>query len=293
MGSRDILVAKLHIGLTPMSLVSAFVASLLALRGNQGLSRLEDARKAIGQVNLQTREMAQLIALGIYPNDKEMGLLATRHVSIFCWSLKAYLYGFLEYDVVSAMLPNPSDALFITNYKRMPPMAILIRLRQIFSHLFNQGKLDSIYLRELFRVSYRLNEALMNAERIRISTIPPLYTTHTTRLLLFYLFWLPLALYGSLKNGPATLLVAAAVGYAMLGLDELAHILELPFRFMPLRQLSKRSMMDSADALVYQPPPPLRGSESNNSNVEYTAVNPPYWNRKLEATEKKGIRKYD
>lgn len=50
LSSHDISVAKLHIGLTPMSLVSTFVAGLLTLRGNQGLSRLQEARKVIGEV---------------------------------------------------------------------------------------------------------------------------------------------------------------------------------------------------------------------------------------------------
>lgn len=299
MSTRDKYVAKLHIGLTPMSLVSAFVASLLTLRGNQGLSRLRDARQVIGQVCLQTREMAQLIAISIYPKDPELGLLAARHVTIFCWSLKAHLQGTSVDDIISTMLPNPSDAFYITNYKRKPPVAILLRLRQIFSHMADQGQLETTYLKELFKTSYRLNEALMVAERVRISPIPPLYTTHTTRLLLFYLFWLPLALHGTLQNGPATLLVTAAVGYAMLGLDEISHILELPFCFMPLRQLSKLSMIESADTLVYQPPPPLQfgGEDSHEDDGAPTTVNqnPPYWYReqKVSEVEKERIRKYD
>ena len=55
MCSYDVFVAKLQIGLGPMSLVSAFVASLLTLRGNQGLNRLRDARNAIGHVGVQLR----------------------------------------------------------------------------------------------------------------------------------------------------------------------------------------------------------------------------------------------
>lgn len=73
---RDKFVAKLHIGLTPMSLVSTFVAALLTLRGNQGLSRLQEARRVIGEVSLHTREMAHLIGVGVYPKDQDLGLLA-------------------------------------------------------------------------------------------------------------------------------------------------------------------------------------------------------------------------
>ena len=82
MCSRDQFVAKLHIGLTPMSLVSTFVAGLLTLRGNQGLSRLQEARKVIGEVSLHTREMAQIIGAGVYPRDQDLGLLAGTYRSM-------------------------------------------------------------------------------------------------------------------------------------------------------------------------------------------------------------------
>jgi predicted membrane chloride channel (bestrophin family) len=200
---------------------------------------------------------------------------SARHVTIFCWSLKAHLQGLSDDNaIISTMLPNPADAYYITNYKRKPPVAILMRLRQIFFRLASEGQLEATTLKVLFQTTYRLNEALMISERVRISPIPSLYTTHTTRLLLFYLFWLPLALYGSLGSAAATLLVTVAVGYAMLGLDEISHILELPFRYMPLRQLSKVSMIESADAMVYRPPP-LDGI----SHACDIPPNPSYWYR--------------
>lgn len=234
--------------------------------------------------------MAQLIGTGVYPKDQQLGLLAARHATIFCWTLKAHLQGVsTSGEVINTMLPNPTDAFFVTNYKRNPPVAILMRLRQIFYYISTEGKIDGNIQKELFKTIYRLNEALMVAERVRISPIPSLYTTHTTRLLLFYLFWLPLALYGTLLNGFATLLVTVAVGYAMLGLDEISHILEVPFRFMPLRQLSKVSMIESADALVYRPPP----LDSREADVVVPPPhNPQYWYRE-QKPEEKDIRKYD
>ena len=68
--------ARVHINLTPLSLVSTFVGALLTLRSNQGLARLGYARNAFADVVLHTREMAQLIGACIYPKDEQMGLLA-------------------------------------------------------------------------------------------------------------------------------------------------------------------------------------------------------------------------
>jgi predicted membrane chloride channel (bestrophin family) len=147
-----------------------------------------------------------------------------------------------------------------------------MRLRQIFDYLATQQKLEKEVQKALVQTTFKLNETLMITERLRNSPIPPLYTAHTTRLLIFYLFWLPLALYGTLRNSFATLLVTAAVGYAMLGLDEISHMMELPYRLMPLMQLSKMSMIDSADAIVYRPPP-LDGE----FNTEPAYSTPEYW----------------
>ena len=99
-------------------------------------------------------------------------------------------------------------------------------------------------------------------------------------------------------NGIGTIITTMAVGYAMLGLDEISHLVEEPFRLMPLWHLSKNSMIDCGDALVCQPPPLFSPEEINEystspngdfvhnnahddnyiANITITEVsNPPYW----------------
>lgn len=126
-----------------------------------------------------------------------------------------------------------------------------------------------------------LDGCITSTERICASPIPPLYTAHTGRLLMLYLFFLPLALRGSnLLNVPGTILSTAVVGFAMLGLDEISHILEQPFKLMPLYQLSKNSMMDVGDVAVLEPPP-LKLDEEEEAHEQRAAVEdggtPPYW----------------
>jgi predicted membrane chloride channel (bestrophin family) len=118
-----------------------------------------------------------------------------------------------------------------------------------------------------------LNHCIMTCERLLASPIPPLYTAHTGRLLMFYLFFLPLAL-TDVMNPFATVVTTAAVGYAMLGLDEISHLLEQPFKLMPLYHLSKNSMKDVGDALVCQPP-----ALDEVDAAEAPFVPPPYWNK--------------
>ena len=68
----------IEIPMTPLSLMSTFVAFLLTLRSNQGLSRLTDGRLTWGQAVLHTRDMAHLVSTYVYPKDKKLGLLMGR-----------------------------------------------------------------------------------------------------------------------------------------------------------------------------------------------------------------------
>lgn len=73
--SRELgILERLQVPLTPLSLVSTFVAALLTFRSNQGLARLTEGRLAWGQAVLYTREMAMLVAAYIYPKDPIVGL---------------------------------------------------------------------------------------------------------------------------------------------------------------------------------------------------------------------------
>lgn len=270
--------SKVTLPLTPLSLVSTFVAALLTLRSNQGLDRFNTGRNSFGQVVLYTRDMAQLIASNIYPRDKQLGLLLLRHIALFGWLLKNFLRGEkvtgTDEDIIRAMLPHPPDADFILR-QRKKPVAVVSRLRQVIHYMADKGQLHTAEELALDHTSQELNHCIMTTERIRASPIPPLYTAHAGRLLIFYLFFLPLALRGSgMLNGLATIITSAATAFAMLGLDEISHLLEQPFRLMPLYHLSKNAMKDVGDALVCMPPP-LPGSE--DQTIEYIVHPPPYW----------------
>ena len=256
------------ISMTPLSLVSTFVAALLTLRSNQGLNRLNEGRLALGKVVLYTRDMAQLIASNVYPKDKVLGLKAARHVALFSWLLKGFLRGDevngTDEDILRVMLPCApneksadglsADAAYILR-QRKRPVAVVTRLRQIFALMLSRGLLTTSEASRLDHTVQQLNYCIMITERIQATPIPPVYTTHTARLLMFYLFHLPLALRGSnLLDSVATLITTTTVGYAMLGLDEISHFTEQPFRLMPLYQLSKNSLLDARDALVNEPP---------------------------------------
>jgi putative membrane protein len=269
------IICKLSLPMLPLTLLSSFVATLISLRSSQGLSRLNEGRYAFGKVVLYTRDMAQLVAVYIYPKDPVLGLKLARHLALFGWLLKNFLrdetINGTDLDIVTAML-DPADAAYVMR-QRKKPVAVVTRLRQVFVHMAETGQLKTAEELALDHTTQELNHCIMTCERLLASPIPPLYTAHTGRLLMFYLFFLPLAL-TDIMNPFATVVTTAAVGYAMLGLDEISHLLEQPFKLMPLYHLSKNSMKDVGDALVCQPP-----ALDEVDAAEAPFVPPPYWNK--------------
>jgi predicted membrane chloride channel (bestrophin family) len=200
-----------------------------------------------------TRDTAQLLAAYVYPKDKNLGLKSARHLSIFAWLLKARLRDTDDTDVITTMLPSNTDKAFIlSNRKR--PAAIIARIRQVVANLGARNVLPVAAHQQLEQNIHEMNYILGMMERIRGSPIPPVYTSHTTRLLVFYLVFLPVALEGSSISKLVNVLVSSTVAFAMLGLDEISHLLEQPFRLMPMHDLARNMMMDVADAFVCQPP---------------------------------------
>ena len=114
-----------------------------------------------------------------------------RHLSIFGWLLKCKLRDDSNYqEIVKAMLPEYPDQEYVLS-QRKPAVALLHRLRQIVAHTTTLPLAAQLSLE---RNIWELNRMYGRCERVKGSCIPPLYTAHVTRLLVFYIFFLPFAL---------------------------------------------------------------------------------------------------
>ena len=267
--------AKINFPMTSLSLVSGFVASLLALRTNQGVSRLLEGRQAFGKVVLYTRDMASIISNFVYDKDPQLGLTLARHLAVFSWLLKNFLRGQAvngsDEDIIRTMLPKDEDAEYIL-HQRKKPVAVVMRLRQALAYCSHKHMLTTAEEMAFDHTISAMDQAIMLTERIIASPIPPLFTSHAGRLMLFYLGFLPIALQssGSMSN-VAVFVTVAAVGYATLGLDELSHLMEQPFTKCPLWHLCKNSMRDVTDAFCLRPP------ALDASNHKGLKAPQPYW----------------
>lgn len=81
--SRSVVFGRVNVPLSALTLISTFVAALLMLRSNQGLSRLAMGRDAMGKSVLLTRDTAMLFATYIYPKNEILGLKAGRLITFF------------------------------------------------------------------------------------------------------------------------------------------------------------------------------------------------------------------
>jgi len=252
--TNSLKVAKTHyVPFGSLSMISSFVGFCLTLRSNMSLARLSEARELWGRMFIVTRDTAQLLVAYAYPKDKELGLSAARYLSILPWLMRGHLRDVEDTDIIDAMLTSSVDRSYLTS-QRKKPAATIARIRQVVANLAARNVLPIPAQQQLETNLHEMNYILGMCERLRGSPIPPVYTSHTSRLLVFYLMCLPLALHGLQMKKAVTLLVTASIGYTMLGLDEISHTLEQPFRLMPLHQLSRNMMMDVGDAFVCQPP---------------------------------------
>jgi len=246
--------ARFKVPLTPLSILSTLVAALLTLRTNTGLTRLLTGRSTWGRLLSLTRDTAQLLAAYVYPVDPQLGLLSARHLAIFGWLLKTRLRDEKDDDITSAAL-SEGDAAYVQS-QRKKAVACIQRIRQVVAHLSKNNRINRSAQLALEQNLLEMNHLYGACEGLISSPIPPLYTSNSSRLLVFYLALLPIALdMLNVMSAVGIVLVTAAVGYAMLGMDEITHQLEQPFRVIPMHQLSVNILRDVSDAFVSTPPP--------------------------------------
>jgi predicted membrane chloride channel (bestrophin family) len=93
-----------------------------------------------------------------------------------------------------------------------------------------------------------MEDAIGGCERLFRTPIPLSYTRHTSRLLLFWLAYLPLALFAELRWH--ALFVAPLLVLILFGIDEIGVELEEPFTLLPLETLCDAIKAQSTELLA-------------------------------------------
>ncbi len=261
---------KFQVGTTKMTVTLTFVQApillLLTLRTNRALDRMLEARRAWGALTKSTRSLMGLICAYIVPNQPEAGMLMARYIAFSGWALKAMLRKRDdEATMIAAMFGSmPAERDWLLNCDAKAPTALVCRLRHMISILGRDSKQGGILIPPITQL--RMEEILFEIEqsigicnRILASPIPPTYTRHTSRVLVLYMFLLPIALCGmNIPLFPA-IVTSTFASYVLVGIDEIGLEIENPFSLLPLQPISsliQREVETQVKLMTCMPPMP-------------------------------------
>lgn len=233
------------------------ITLLLTLRTNQSMARLHEARGIFDRLVVACRDLASISS--VYVRDDQLKVLVARYVAMMGWSLKAVVRGPGDLNDLTAMLdvmlPN-ADVPFLLSAHCMP-LALVRRLRTVLDEILRRDAIDRGHVRTFEMKLGLLNDLVGACEKIHGTPSPPAYTRHTSRVLLVFLFIVPMGLAD--LHLPVHFLVAASafITYLLVGIEEIGVELEEPFRWLPLHELCTNLLKDIDDQFAIAPPLPF------------------------------------
>jgi len=263
------LVPRWELWISPMPLTVAGVALgiLLAFRNNAAYDRYWEARGLWGrQVNASRTFARQLVVFFQYVpegNDRNSRSEVescqkreqyiqemTYRIIAFSHALRHHLRG----EEPWAELPELLPAWEVAQLKEMRnvPAGILMQIGAGLSQARREGWADTITLQALDQTLTEFAAIQGGCERIRNTPLPPVYTQLGHKLVLLYCTLLPFGLVTEVQL--FTPLVVIVIGFAVLKLSRITHLLENPFGLrandLPLTALCRTIEIDLRQALA-------------------------------------------
>uniref|UniRef100_A0A7S3V5C9 Bestrophin homolog n=1 Tax=Chaetoceros debilis TaxID=122233 RepID=A0A7S3V5C9_9STRA len=269
---------KFQVGTTKMTVALTFVQApillLLTLRTNRALDRLLEARRAWGALTKTTRALTGMVCAYIIPYEPKAGVLMARYIALCGWSLKTMLRRQDDdTEMVGTLFEYMTDEKeWLLNCDAARPTAIVVRLRHLLSVLGKDTQIDDssgentaravlppIALLRMEEILYEIEQCIGISYRILRSPIPPTYTRHTSRTLVFYMCLLPVALAGMNIPLVPAIITACFASYVLVGIDEIGLEIENPFSLLPMQSIAKTiqtEVENQVDLLATLPPFP-------------------------------------
>lgn len=259
---------RLQLPFTCGILFGQAITLLLTLRTNQSLARVQEARAVFNKVVVVGREVAALAAT--YVKDETLAVFMARYAALFGWTLKYLVRGEKDEAALKAMLrdmlPSPEDVDFV-EAAASKPLALARRMRMCLAEAVSRGIVDRTTHRTMEIQLGALNDLVGACEKILRSPSPPAYTRHTSRVLLVFLFIVPMGL-ADLDLPTHFLVIASAfITYLLVGIEEIGVELEEPFRWLPLHELCTQLVVEVVDEFAYAPPVPAPKALHNDAAI--------------------------
>lgn len=217
----------------PFSITSFALALLMVFRTNSSYARWWEARSTWGQVFNVSRNLVRQAAAFIGPEHEAAFQTLCRWSAALGFILKAHLEGSSDVDDALRELLTTSELALLASWKHRPNCAA-----QVLSTIVQRTAHDNPQLQMAMddQIATYINDAGA-CERIMKTSIPTCYTRHTSRFLLIWLSFLPVALYDIC--GWASPGVEAVLAFLLIGVENIGIQIEEPFTVLPMGSFSR------------------------------------------------------
>ncbi|GLC41094.1 hypothetical protein PLESTB_000943600 [Pleodorina starrii] len=220
---------------TPFQLTSFALSLMLVFRTNSSYARWLDARQQWGLIVNTARTFVRQ-ALTTLPESScgELRAAVGRWTIAFVRLGKLHLreHGDVKREVKDLLLGEEVPLVVAASHR---PLVACHVLSELLRSAEAGGRLSEVARMRLEADVSAMSQALGACEKILRNPIPLSYTRHTSRFLILWLLWLPMALWG--KVGWCVVPVEAVMTYLLLGIDEIAIQMEEPFGILPLENM--------------------------------------------------------
>ena len=238
--------ALMSVGLGPLGLSSSALSLLLVFRTNSSAARFDEARRLWGSIVNRSRDLVRqaLVYFPPTPRGQELKGALVRWVVALAHCVRLHMRA--PREATPAALADwlrPDELAGLAASAHRPNHCL-----QVLSHIIAAGCGDAAIAHRVDEDLKFMEDAIGGCERLFRTPIPLSYTRHTSRLLLFWLGYLPLALFAELKWH--ALFVAPLLVLILFGIDEIGVELEEPFTLLPLETLCDAIKAQSTELLA-------------------------------------------
>jgi putative membrane protein len=220
---------KLDIPMAGHSLLASSLGLLLSYRTSSAYARFYEARGLWTKTKSTCRNMAVMVRAHMEPQAPKASKKFLELLAAFPTALMHLCLGGATRlpDHVSKLVPTagPNSAL--------PAGIQLCMQMQKVAHdiAMESRKMDDLHALHLNALSHMIDvllDCFSGCEKILKTPVPWTYSRHTSRFLTLWSGTLPFALIETL-GGPLTFAVVLAICYCMFGIEEISHLIEMPF----------------------------------------------------------------
>jgi len=252
-----------YIGLSPVleSLTENVVCNLvlgllLVFRTNAAYDKFWEGRKLWGTFVVNIRNLTREIQVGICANDHEATIAKVRVLrllSAFAIATKLHL----RQEPLDDHLKSLVSEIEVHKLKQLsnPPLEISLWISEYFHQQLRSQQIDTYRLNLLTYALNNLIEGLTGCERINKTPIPLAYSIYLKNLILIYCLGLP---FNFIQNlGLWTAFFVGLVSFVLLGVEEIANEIELPFgrdsNDLPLDQICQNIIENTESVMAFIP----------------------------------------